>query len=396
MAEARRQRLNPTVLWLSVGFFFLFAGAAQQQFQSPFFKQALGWSPSHRAAVLAVVYLSFGLSRLRIGALINRIGEQPTLLLGSLTYALFCFTVYSLPPYPLLLLAAVLWGVGAAANWGTSAVMVLNASQDARYGGTSGVFMGLTKIGFAAGILVLARVFSVATAHGGPLAGRAVWLVAGLLSLLGVALLTLVPSRQVRFDPPSFAAQWAVMRSRRGSAASLFLFLGGFGFGSMLGVLSDKLSQALTGGNGLYLAAFFAVAGCFVNLVGGPLSDRIGRPRTLQVTFLLAAGGLFGAWGSPDSTAALAVCALFLGLQAGLVPTLAMAMVGDLVGSAGRQNAYAALFFWRDLGVAAGLLLPQKVHEASQLSDALLATALLTLVCAVLSARLARQAEGGR
>lgn len=386
--------MSPVILWLSVAFFFIFAGAAQQQFQSPYWERARPeWTPTTRSAILAVVYLSFGFCRLQIGRFIRAWGEKTVLIAGALTYAGFCLTVACTTRLPALLLAAVVWGWGAAANWGTSAVMVLDASRDRRYGGSTGLFKGTTNIGFAVGVVALSLVYGAAERSGDPLAGRVVWFWATGFTLVGIGFLFLLPSRETTVDPPSLAEQLAMMRSPKGSIGSLFLFLGGAGFGVMLSLLADHLARGLGAGNKLYLAAGFALAGGLATYVGGPLSDRIGRAEAMLATFAAATAGLLlaGLW--PSSVAAVGLCAVLLGMQSGLVPVLTTAMIGDSAKSARRQNAYGALFFWRDMGVVVSLVLSQALRQRFSVQPALLTMAALSALCAWLCVPLARRAE---
>ncbi len=225
------------------------------------------------------------------------------------------------------------------------------------------------------------------------MAGRAVWLWAAGLSAIGVLCLCGVPSRRVAIDLPSWRLQWDIMRSGKGSIAAFFLFLSGSAFGAVLSVLSDQLATAFAGGNKLSVAAWFSFSGYLINVFGGRWSDRVGRPRALFWTFTLAGLGLCLAWLQPESMVMLAVCAFLLGLESGFVPTLSLAMIGDLATSNRRQNAYAALFFWRDMGVASSLLVSQKLQELASVGDSLGALALVTLVCAGLTTVLARRAE---
>lgn len=394
MAEAAEQpNGRGSILWLPIGFMFLFAGAAQQQFQSPFWKSVTDWEPVQRSVILATVYLSFGFWRLQIGWFIHRCGEKAMLIAGAVTYLLFCLALWATTNYHLLLLAATIWGWGAAANWGTGAVMTLDLTRDAKYGASTGRLMGLTRLGFALGVLLLAEVSKRATAGGDAMAGRAVWLWAAGLSAVGVACLCGVPSRKVAIDLPSWRLQWAIMRSPKGSIAAFFLFLSGSGFAAVLGVLSDQLATAFAGGNKLSVLALFSFSGYLINVVGGRWSDRVGRPQAMFWTFSAAGLGLSLAWLWPDSMGTLALCAFLLGLESGFVPTLTLAMIGDLAASQRRQNAYAALFFWRDMGVASALLVSQKLQQAASVRHALGALALVTLVCAGLSTVLARRAE---
>ncbi|NUP99851.1 MAG: MFS transporter [Armatimonadetes bacterium] len=391
MSQPKRP-FSPTLLWLSIGFFFMFAGASQQQFQSPFWSEALHWPPVLRSFILAVVYLTFGFWRLRIGWFIRRWGEKTVLLLGSSTYALFCLVVWQSTSFPVLLLAAAIWGWGGAANWGTSSVMVLDATRDQRYGTSTGLFQAASSIGFALGVVLLSRVYEAAQQLG-PLGPRVVWLYAAISTIIGVLCLLRVPAREVEIDPPSLREQIAIMTSPKGAIGCVFLFLGGFGFGAMLGVLADNLATAFPGGNRNYVAAFFPLAGFFANLFGGPLSDRIGRARAMFGTFTLAGVGLLLAWALPQSLTAMVVCALFLGFQSQLVPTLTTAMIGDSTHASRRQNVYGALFFWRDMGVAGALVFGQWLHQLKDIRSSLLAMAILTGSCAALSLVLSKRAE---
>lgn len=386
------RRANPVITLLSIAFFLMFAGAAQQQFQSPFWNNATDWPPARRSLILAVVYLSMGFWRLRIGSFIRAWGEKAVLLLGAATYVLFCLGVYATTNYTALLIIAACWGWGGAANWGTSSVMVLDATKDERYGSNAGQVQGATRLGFALGVVALSVVFNRGIAGGDPLGGRLVWLWAAVFTALGVAVLTLLPRREVDIDPPSWSEQWAMMRSTKGAIGSLFLFLGGSGFGVMLGILADVLAE-FGGGSKLSIAALFSLAGGLAVYIGGPLSDRFGRPKALLVTFAVAAVGLLLAGAFPASLLAMMACAVLLGMQGGLVPTLTLAMIGDAATSQRRQNAYGALFFWRDMGVAASLLVAQWLRQQVSVQVSLLVMAGLSVVCAMLSVVLGRRAE---
>lgn len=111
------------------------------------------------------------------------------------------------------------------------------------------------------------------------------------------------------------------------------------------GVLHD--SAALAGA----VTALFGVGGAISGVVGGVLTDRIGRKPTL-VGSLLANAATIVALGYARSPWALGLCTLGVGLAANAFRPAQSAMIADLVPAVDRVRAYALAFWAINLGFA--------------------------------------------
>jgi MFS family permease len=116
---------------------------------------------------------------------------------------------------------------------------------------------------------------------------------------------------------------------------------------------------------GLVLAAGYPAARFLVALAGGWLSDHLGRRASIAGSFFLAGGGLVWPALAPGSPFAIAVGIFAIGLLGGLVPTLAMAYVGDVAHPSARLLVHSTLFTGRDVGVAAAMVAGQALQVGS-------------------------------
>ncbi len=89
---------------LSFAFFFLFMGASFQQFLRPYLRETTSWSEMQIAAILIVLYATMMVWRIFIQYSIKVLGDYRSIVVGSLTYSGFVFTLYATKQYPFLLL----------------------------------------------------------------------------------------------------------------------------------------------------------------------------------------------------------------------------------------------------------------------------------------------------
>ena len=179
-----------------------------------------------------------------------------------------------------------------------------------------------------------------------------------------------------------------IATSSEGRIVIILQAVSAIGFGLVLVPLSENIMASI-GVSGLVLAVGYPAARFLVALVGGWLSDHLGRRATLAGSFFLAGVGLGWTALMPSSPVALSVGIFAIGLLGGLVPTLAMAYVGDVAHPATRLMVHSTLFTGRDVGVAGAMLVGQILRvELGGFGAMFGVFAALFLVCGMWSIRL--------
>jgi MFS family permease len=367
---------------LSVAFFFIFTGSSFQQFLIPYLQNTTSWSAMKCSVILMVVYSTFLIWRLLVNYTIKLLGDYLSIFLGSLTYSGFMLSLYLTKQYPLIILSALVWGWGAAALWITSSTQVLDAVKTSKYGMASGVFYCATHLGFAVGVFMLGNI-------GERFGGDWSVLTAVFAIVIGNIVILFVPRKHVEreFD---IRIAFAMMLESKIKIVSFFLFASSLSFGLMLGAFTGIAKD-----HGFAYLASVAVsapiARAILSLLGGAVSDKLGRGKTLFLSFAISFLGLFLAsmW---SNIFTLGFSALSLGLQGGLVPVAAMAIIGDSVPTERRHLAFSATFVWRDLGVVVSLFLGQYLSSLmGSFRGTFLVFAFVFLICAFLSLMLIRR-----
>ena len=309
-----KRLLQRDLLVLSGAFFFVFLGpgAIQQHLD-----KIIG---PKRFYVLATLYISLCFWRVFVGVTMRALGDRLSELLGAATYVAFVATLWFSTSWAAVILAAAVWGWGAASLWITSQAQLLDATQ--RYGASSGLFYSLLTAGHAVGVGLLALI----AASWSP-AETASWALSDVLlatcfvlGLPGLALLCLARRRGAPRQAFSLAAFWKIARQR-----PIVL----------IGII--QLCSSLS--YGILLVAFYVarVALCFP---AGALADRIGKARVLKLSFLMAAAGILVAalWRSRPGVS-LSICAAAMAAQSALTASNAMALMGDVAKPAARHMA---------------------------------------------------------
>lgn len=338
---------------LSISFFFIFIGSSFQQFLIPYLQNSTSWGVMKCSVILMVVYSTFLFWRVFVNYTIKWLGDYISIFLGSLTYSGFMLSLYLTKQYPLIILSAFIWGWGAAALWITSSSQVLDASRSSQYGMASGIFYFATHLGFAFGVFLLGYI-------GERLSGDHAVLTAFFAVLIGNVLILFIPRRNTQRES-NIGIAFTMMLAKKIKIVSFLLFASSLSFGLMLGAFSgvaQKYGFAYLAGT----AVFAPIARAVLSLVGGLISDKLGRGKTLFLSFAISTVGLLSA-GIWSNVVTLAFTALSLGLQGGLVPVSAMAIIGDSVNTERRHLAFSATFVWRDLGVVLSLFFGQYISS---------------------------------
>jgi len=382
---SRLGRLAPTrdLAVLSAVFFLIFAGTGSlQQYLVPYLEEHAGWSATWAPWSLATLYLSMIVWRLLAVYTIRRIGDYGSIALGALTYTLFPVAIIVSPTRPVVLVAAVLWGWGAASFWLASGSQVLDTAREAHYGRASGIFYTATHLGMVCGLFTLGQCYRAR-----PDSPAFLW-IAFAAAALGNALCLAVPRRRLPRDPPQLRAVLRVAFGRVGRVIAVPLVASAVGYGLLLGIFAEIVGKRFGLGFMFAITVSFYIMRAFISLVSGALSDRIGTRRVLVLAF--AASGIALVWPAfAQGAAPLVVAAGALGLLASAVPVGITALVGETASSGSRQAALAGLHVWRDMGVAVGLIGAAQLRAAfGGFREPFLAFAVIFVVCGLIAARL--------
>jgi MFS family permease len=149
--------------------------------------------------------------------------------------------------------------------------------------------------------------------------------------------------------PRSFWALWSCQLINR---------VGGFVLPFLVLYLTQE--QHLTAAMAGAIAAAVGAGSVVSSLLGGWMTDHVGRRKTLIAGFLGTAGAMI-ALGSFDSLPLIWVAAFLVGVAADLFRPASSALVADLLGPEARVRAYGLLFWAVNLGfsistVSAGVI----------------------------------------
>lgn len=343
-------RENRTIWVLSSAFFFIFMGAgAFQQFFLPYLQGRTGWGEVKCAIILGTVYFTFLFWRIFALYSIKLLGDFYSVFLGSVTYTAAAAVFGISTNYTALLVMAVCWSWGAASLWIASSSLILDSVSPTRYGRASGIFYTACSVGFLIGLVLLGKMHTLYQ-------GEGLVLSAVTITVLGNILAMALPAKTTTREMPSPRAVLATSVGRVGRLIGIFQFTSSLGFGLLLSVFAIEIKARFGMGSIAAITLSFYIMRSLGSLAGGRASDWLGRGAVLRYGFLIAAAGLILPSLYPSSLT-LACGGAALGLLAGVVPVSAMSIAGDASDPERRPAMVAAMFVWRDLGVAVAIVL---------------------------------------
>lgn len=356
----------------------------QERTLVPLFGDRIFALRSTTAVLLFIV--SFGiakaLSNLAAGALADRIGRKPILMVG---WAIGL-------PVPLLLMVAPSWGWIVAANillgmnqgltWSITVVMKIDLAGPRR----RGLAMGLNEFsGYLAVGLSAAASGVLAARHG--LRPEPLFLGIAVAALgLGISGLFVkdtsghVEAENEGAPSKSFreVARLTSFGDPRLAALSRTGLVNNANDAHAWGLLPLLLAgQGLSMGQVGLVAAAYPMAWGIGQLFTGALSDRIGRRIPIAVGMWIQAGGLLGFALTKGLPAGLTF-ALVIGVGTALTYPALLAAVGDLAAPTWRAAAIGVYRTWRDAGYVLGALAAGAIADLFDLRIALWTVATLT------------------
>ncbi len=388
-----------TILILGLVAALLILGDAVLYTVLPSRPAALGLTAGMLGLVLSVNRLIRVLVGSPLGALSDRRGRRPILLLGAVLGLSSTVGYVLFPGFLPLLLARLTWGMAWAALMVAGYGAILDLVPESRRGAVMGVYQWMI---FSGGTLAMLLGGLLSDRVGLPLT---LWGCVGL-GLIGVLLALSLPEtrREAAFQGAGLRGTLIALAHRDLAVVSLVnfaLYLSGSGLLlSTLGYFLNELASA--GGfslgvaslTGVLLAAQGTLSISLAPLFGH-LSDRVGR-RWPFVALGLALGavGMVGFVLAPDLAATIGVLAVF-SLARGLIPAPLAAWAGDTAPPEQRGLAMGAYLTLGDLGSGIGPILAYLIIDLWGVRGAYVLGALVFVAALILLAGMARLRRRG-
>jgi MFS family permease len=351
-----------------------------------------------KTAIMSFI-VSFGVTKaclnLVAARLSERVGRKPILVVGWLLGLPVPFMIMWAPSWGWIDAANVLLGANQAFAWSMTVIMKVDLVGPARRGLALGLneFAGYLSVALSAWATgYIASVYSLRPEpfyYGGVVA-----IVGLLLSALfvretrgHVAMEVAQTERAGRpaAPVPSFHEAFArtTWRNRSLSAACQAGLVNNLNDGMSWGLYPLYFAQ-----HGLDVAAIGVVKAVYpgvwgaLQVVTGPLSDRIGRKGLIASGMLVQAGGIWLTVLVPAYAAWIAG-AVLQGLGTAMVYPTLLAVIGDVAHPSWRATSYGVYRLWRDLGYAVGALLAGLVADWLGMAAAIHVVATLTLLSGI-------------
>ena len=312
-------------------------------------------------------------------SLVTRLGVRATVLVGlGLLFAAtlgFAFGANG----AVLDGARFVQGLGGAVAWGGALAWLTGTTSQARRGAV---------IGSAVGAALIGTVFGPAVGALAAETGRIYMFIALALLVVGLALAAPSSSPAPSGVQDPLGAMVRLLRTRQTATGSVALFVVGVAGGTSSSLTPLLVSRL--GGGAPAIAAMVAAGyllAALLNLVVGPLTDRVGRLRP-TVTLLLVGAVLLPWLPRYPSLAPLLVTGVLAGATlSGLwTPTAAMVADGAAPTTGGQAVAVAAMnAFWAG-GGAVGSVVMASLAERSGFSVPFAGLGFLCAACALFAA----------
>lgn len=354
---------------------------------------------SSKTAITSFI-VSFGVTKailnLVAARVSDRIGRKPVLVTGWLFALPVPFLIIYAPAWWWIDLANVLLGANQALAWSMTVIMKIDLVGPKR----RGLALGLNEFAgyFSVGVMSWATGYIAAHSALRPQP----FYLGIVIAVVGLALSVLFVSETRAYAHLEAAATPPSPSSSAPSLGHIF-FVTTMGNASLFAACQAGLVNNLNDGMswGLY-PLFFAAYGLGVESIGvikavyptvwgllqvvtGPLSDRLGRKGLIAAGMIVQAAGIWLTVLVPTYPAWLLGAGL-QGLGTAMVYPTLLAAITDHAHPAWRASSLGVYRFWRDLGYAVGALLSGAVADFVGLGAAIHLVATLTLLSGVIVA----------
>ena len=334
--------------------------------------------------------LAFGVTKaganLAAGALSDRYGRKPVLVVGWLIALPVPLLLMWAPTWGWIVLANVLLGVNQGLTWSTTVIMKIDLVGPAR----RGLAMGLNEAAGYGAVAVTALVTG-AIAQSAGLRPAPFFLGLAYAGLGLAASVLFVRETRHHADHEQSTREPSLPLTRRAvfgyttlrepslSAASQAGLVNNLNDGMAWGLLPlYYVAAGLSLGEVGVLAAIYPAVWAAAQIGTGAWSDRVGRKRLIVAGMVLQAGAI-GAIAAGSTFAVWLVAGIVLGLGTALVYPTLLAVIADVAEPAWRGSAVGVYRLWRDLGFAVGAVVVGVLADVAGMTSAIWVVAAITL-----------------
>ncbi len=297
--------------------------------------------------VVGAFSISSVLMRPFAGRLADRRGRRLGLLAGAAITVLATFGHLVANDVQVLLVMRFLLGAGEALFFVAAIAAATDLAPESRRGEAISLISLSIYLGVAIGPLVAETVLAAS-------GFQAVWLVAGAISLVALALSWLAPetlSAEKRAEHPPNPR----LIDRRGVTAGLLALCGIWGMGPFFAFL-PLMTDSLGTGASTYFGVF-AIVVVVLRVFGAKLPDQIGAARLSGTALIFSAVGMAISGLVPTEIGLLIGTAIFaIGVAFTFPALMSMAVVGVPSGERGVVVGTASLFVDVSFGISPALL----------------------------------------
>ncbi|MGH2703781.1 MAG: MFS transporter [Actinomycetota bacterium] len=340
-------------------------------------------SATSTLAFIATFGLAKALANLAAGALADRVGRKPVLVVGWLVALPVAPLLIWAPAWGWVVAANLLLGVNQGLTWSTTVIMKIDLAGPRR----RGLAMGLNEAAGYGALAASAWVSGVLAARVGL---RSELFLIGLAITLTALALSAVAVRETWTGPPEGTGasaqslgemlRRAAGRDRRLAVLCRTGLVNNANDAHAWGLLPVLMVREGLGPAQIGLVAgIYPVTWALAQLVTGALSDRIGRRVPISAGMGVQALAL-GWLAVGNGLSARAAAGALLGLGTALTYPTLIAAVADRAAPSWRAMAVGAYRLWRDGGYVAGALLAGVVADLFDLRIALAVIAALTAI----------------
>jgi MFS family permease len=346
LVNANSINMKRSLIAIFITVFFLAFGMSFVSPVLPLLLKKIGASSASIGQIQTSYFLSFTLTTLLLGRLIDKIGSKILIISGLFIFGLGFLVMPLLNGPSLFYLIRTIQGIGTALLFAPTEAAINIISPPEKRATNMGIYGVVFAVGFAIGPIIGTSLYAIDFQM--PFFfGSSCCLAAIMVLLFGYDNVP-VPVKKSEFGfsqmiglliiPLAAAACYAIVEVSIGTFLSLYL--------SDLGIWSKKIGIVFT---------VFAVGGIVSPYPAGKLADTLGKVNVLKgCAFLLLITTL--SFNFFDSYFSICVLCFMVGLVAGALYPIALAHIADIVPPDKMGRANASFSFFYGLGCIAGPL----------------------------------------